>query len=132
LRVREALNSDLPAVVAIAAANGMSGWLWPEGTFGCVAILDEVVVAFCAVREIRGGWLIEELWGTTNADGARGLSALSAWIEDELAHEAKRRGVESLRAGGFVMPHNTRHRQALVRRGYAPFAEVLAKEVQAV
>lgn len=131
LRVRDARDEDLPDAYRIAAANGMQGWVWPSGCWGCVAVLDEQVVAFCCVREITNGWLVEELWQQPDVDGARGLSALSEWVETTAAHAAKAQGKEEMNIGGFVLPHNERHRAALEKRGYAHYADVLAKKVHA-
>lgn len=131
MRVREARHEDLPAIYAIMALNGMEGWIWPEGMWGAVAILDEHIVAFCAGHEVSNGILIEDLWCEPSHDGLRGLASVADWCEEMTAWTAREKGLESMRIGGCVLPQNERHRRALIKRGYSHHAEVLSKQVSA-
>lgn len=130
MRVRQAFPDDFPVIQEIAAANGLTGFRWPRDAWGAIATIDDRTVAFCAGSDRNDGIFIEELWSTLDTDGVRGLSKLAEWVEGCAAKTARITG-GTVRVGGVVFKHNERHGNALRRRGYSHYADILSKEISA-
>jgi len=128
MRVRPAFPDDIHVVREIAAANGIPNYQWPAHAWGTLAVVDDRTVAFMAGRDVVGGLFIEDFWATQDADGVRGLAKLSEWLTATSECAAKDNGGEIMVAVA-VHKDNERQRNVMVRRGYEPYAEILAKKV---
>jgi hypothetical protein len=126
--VRAITSDDAEAALAIARECGLTRWEWPQGAYGTVAEVDGEIVAFCAVREILTGLVIDELWCKQAAKGLRGLNLLYSWAEDLTAKLGVARG-EDLYCGGIVTLDRTRHAAAMESRGYTRQAYVYGKQI---
>jgi hypothetical protein len=128
MRVRPAFPDDLHVVREIAAANGMPDYRWPAHAWGTLAVLDDRTVAFMVGRDITRGIFVEDFWAVHDADGARGLAKLSEWLTQTSECAARDNGGEIMVAVA-VMLDNKRQRNVMLRRGYEPYADILAKKV---
>jgi len=120
---------DEPAIAALAAKNGTSGWVSMEK--GSVIVVRseydmEAIIGICVLRECYHGFVIDDIWSDGTVAGIKAISMLFCWCEQQVADIATSRRMP-VHLGGVVRIDNPKAARALENRGYAPLANVWAK-----
>jgi hypothetical protein len=119
---------DAADMVRLALLNGRDQWYYPKDGFGTtVRDARGSVRAFCVMRELPYGFVADQFWCDGTREGIAGLGMLSRWMQRTVQQVATERG-EVISLGGIVTLENTRHKAALIHRGFAVVAEVLARK----
>lgn len=128
----EALRpEDADELMALAAQWQSGPIVISPGAHGAVVRSGGRVLAWCLLRELNGGFVVDELWCAKERAGREALGELAHWLEETVAQIAASRGVEYVELGGIVRLDNPLHDAALEKRGYAVIGHVRAKKIYA-
>jgi hypothetical protein len=122
---------DAPEMLRLARETGQTtqGWVYSPGAAGTVVRDEDKIRGFCLLRETHVGFVVDELWSEHSRKGIAALGMLSEWLQETIQKIANERGCP-IQLGGIVRDDNPAHRKALEKRGFAPVATVLAKEIR--
>lgn len=127
MNIRPAKADDATDIARIAFASGLPDtWHLNIGSATTVAEDESGVVAFCELKELPYGLIIEDWWCFPTHAGFEGLLSLGKWVETIAQTLVAARGKE-LMVGGVVRLDNPTHKKMLEKRGYEIEAVVLAK-----
>jgi hypothetical protein len=121
--------NDAEEMLRLARMHGYDRWTYSPGANGAVVRDGHYIRAFCLLRELGQGFIIDELWPDNTRDGVHGMKMLADWAERVVQERATGCGCP-LTLGGIVRTDNVPHGNALKRRGYTIVAEVLSREFQ--